>query len=378
MGFALYTKSGTFNPVTFGLSPGDQIYVVVVGGGGGGGLGYNATESAPGGSGGTSSFGSYLTALGGSGGVSYNATQGTQGRFLGGCYSSMGGGGAGGWLPGYEVFGGDAPSSLEVYSSALDSMGHINLPEFAGYCGSRGFPAFYLFAGDFSTARYPAGFVIHTHGPQRAAKWNAMAIANSTSSVSAPQSESTYLTMSSRNNGTKNLAHFVSGGNSSVGVQSRYNYLSSFYQNIGGVGYGAGGAGGSYYYYYTSSNYSSAMSYGGYGGNSGEIKMQMIQLTSTSSITVTIGGGGSGGAGSYHSYSTTTYNSFTPGKNGTAGAPGAATSSVSGGNAGGYGDNPSGGTALCTTIGSASNGTEACALNNAAGGGASGCVAIYW
>lgn len=34
MGYVLYTASGTFNPASYGLSPGDALNLVVVGGGG--------------------------------------------------------------------------------------------------------------------------------------------------------------------------------------------------------------------------------------------------------------------------------------------------------------------------------------------------------
>ena len=74
-------------------------------GGGGGGSGYTAGTA-----GGTTSFGSYLSAVGGSPGGTYTSEPGTQGSAQGGrCVVGPkssdpsgldGGGGAGGWYPG--------------------------------------------------------------------------------------------------------------------------------------------------------------------------------------------------------------------------------------------------------------------------------------
>lgn len=69
MGFALFESSGTFNPANYGLVVGDTIQVVAVGGGrGGNGSDYNSGE-VQGSNGGTSSFGSFVSAPGGNAAV---------------------------------------------------------------------------------------------------------------------------------------------------------------------------------------------------------------------------------------------------------------------------------------------------------------------
>lgn len=104
MGMVLFNKSGTFNPLTYGLKAGDIIHVVVVGAGGGG-----SGESGIGGDGGPSSFGSFLTALGGSGGK-WNLPSTFVGSFIGGGIQYSGSG-AGGWHPAVSEWGGDGKQS---------------------------------------------------------------------------------------------------------------------------------------------------------------------------------------------------------------------------------------------------------------------------
>ena len=100
MGFALFDQSGTFNPLDYGLSPGDMLWVTCVGGGGGGSASSSA-GTGNGGTGGTSSFGAYLSAAGG-----YTGATGA------GTNKNNGTGGGGGWLPGWDFFTGTALPSL--------------------------------------------------------------------------------------------------------------------------------------------------------------------------------------------------------------------------------------------------------------------------
>lgn len=376
MGFALFTKSGIFDPIAYGLTVGDTLYVVCVGGGGGGGVYHSTNTGANGGTGGASSFGSYVTSLGGAGGNGRsNSTRlSNQGTFLGGAPDTnnlQGGGGAGGWLPGYTQYGGDA-RPLNVWSSDFDSMGHIEIPPFAGYCGYVQFPTFFHTNSNNATQYSPGGIRIHTTGPQRPMGWLTTQTTYNGTNVTSTPINGTHLTNAFNGNGVRlnGVASQgpVCGGNSPVSFyyQSAYDFRQNI-QNAGGIGYGAGGAGGTYMATYYNNKYCN--SYGGFGGNSGEIKTVQVSLASADSIAVSVGGGGSGGAGHY--YHQTAY--FKHGNNGSAGAGGASTATVS--NAGGYGDSPSGETPLLTAANISS--TKAGELN-AGGGGASGCVAIWW
>ena len=140
MGFVIFENSGTFNPSSYGLSVGDSINIICVGGGEPGNsvsLFANSSSACVSsisyGTGGASSFGSYLTAQGGS--TSLKSGMGTGGS--GSC--GQGGGGAGGWLPGVQIFGGNggcaaasttAPTTLPDYyghnPSGLGGIGGIN------------------------------------------------------------------------------------------------------------------------------------------------------------------------------------------------------------------------------------------------------------
>ena len=118
-------------------------------------------------------------------------------------------------------------------------------------------------------------------------------------------------------------------------------------QGNGGLGYGAGGGSAS------PSTYTA-------GGCSGELREANIVLTSADSIAITVGGGGAGGG--YYTNGTSY-----PGGDGGAGAAGTVQSSYF--CPGGYGEmipTPS------TRYTSSSYGYYA------AGGGAGGCVAIWW
>ena len=70
MGFQLFESSGTFKPTDWGLKVGDVITVICVGGGASGGHCSGTAGSitaTAGANGGTTSFGSYCTAVGGTG-----------------------------------------------------------------------------------------------------------------------------------------------------------------------------------------------------------------------------------------------------------------------------------------------------------------------
>lgn len=132
------------------------------------------------------------------------------------------------------------------------------------------------------------------------------------------------------------------------GAGSGYHYQTYSAAGGGGTGYGAGGGAGSY-----NNTVSQATTFG---GNSGQVRRASIVLATTSSIAVTVGGGGSGAG----------YSSA--GNNGSGGSAGA--SPGTGGGAGGYGGVPG-------SSGSASLD----AYNDyfcAGGGGAGGCVEVFW
>lgn len=107
MGFTIFESSGTFNPASYGLKAGDLLQIVCVGGGGQALQNERDGASGVGTTGGTSSFGSYVTALGGSGsGFSSTGTQGGgKGAPRSGLYQGGGGGG------GYGGGGGGGCSS---------------------------------------------------------------------------------------------------------------------------------------------------------------------------------------------------------------------------------------------------------------------------
>ena len=127
MGFALFESSGTFNPANYGLVVGDTIQVVAVGGGkGGSGSDYNDGETL-GSNGGTSSFGSFVSAPGGNAAVTVaGATPPLSGGEASGCMGSDGEHGWGGtlwhagsiWSPGLDY-------DLLAYISANGAAGNI-------------------------------------------------------------------------------------------------------------------------------------------------------------------------------------------------------------------------------------------------------------
>lgn len=126
MGFALFESSGTFNPASYGLIVGDTIQVVAVGGGhGGNGSDYSSGE-VRGSNGGTSSFGSFVSAPGGNAVASAGVTPPLSGGDASGCMGSDGEHGWGStlwhtssiWSPGLDY-------DLLAYISANGAVGEI-------------------------------------------------------------------------------------------------------------------------------------------------------------------------------------------------------------------------------------------------------------
>ncbi len=343
MGFILFDKSGTFDPTTYGLSPGDVVHAVVVGGGGGGC--YNSNTSTYGGNGGASSFGNYVTALGGYGAV-YNQTNPwrstptqymTKGAATGynnvSNYTILGGSGGGGWYPGYK-------------RGAGYSWGHPQL----NISGSQ--YEYVVFDVKGETTKNTGG----TPGRY---------FSNSSSSYFAfrpvtTQDEywSSYLLSSSANSVTMQFAPVlpVAGGCGMVNGNSYYdgtpycrnNNCRGYNQGNGGLGYGAGGGSAS------PTTYTA-------GGCGGELREGDFVLTSVSPVAITVGGGGAGGA--YYTNNST----VTAGNDGSAGAAGTAYNSYT--CPGGYG------TVIPTPAGIFTNTNYS---YNCGGGGAGGCVALWW
>ena len=342
MGMVLFNKSGSFNPSSYGLSVGDLIQVVVVGGGGGGAaLGSQQSISVPrAGNGGSSSFGSYLTAAGGAGGGS---TRLTQGSCFGGYsatakysnssrdYCVCAGGGAGGWHPYADIEGGHGQDGFAMgyttNSAAVTPMVIVPAPiALAGGSGA------YIIQPGYSSVYAKQG---RYGGRERVS--------------GGYYSDGYYVGV------FRGLHSILNGGGSGNGDGRGTS-------GAGGSGYGAGGGSGAGYI--DDDQYAAL----GYAGNSGEIKRTFLTLTSVNAIAVTVGGGGSGSA--------INHNKAVAGKNGGAGTAGASAtatftgeqsqSSISG--RGGYGDTPAG-------DGTYSTGYSGC---SAGGGGAGGCVAIFW
>lgn len=380
MGFALFDQSGTFNPSDHGLSPGDTIYALAVGGGGGGAAAYICTNSyavAPGltgyagGKGGTSSFGSYLSALGGSGGVTTSSLsslrnlQGKQGGALGGlgatCNSfPIAAGGAGGWLPGgpQEPCAGQNALVIET-SASWDFIYQIGAPKGTGSPGS-----VYIYSS--SSYAKPALFEPSSMWQYELLKHTFTASDVSLSAVP------------------------VAYGKVRAGTAMIEGNTHDIRCGRGGRGYGAGGGSVSENVNSAGRNSTGTHDYA-CGGNAGEIKSSIIQLTSIDPIAVTVGGGGGGAAAAYTYSRSTAYARYTAtgygaGNNGAAGSGGAARALVvsyytanstdassqytQNSGAGGYG----GSTAEKTDALLVSDG-KYCACG---GGGAGGCVAIWW
>lgn len=355
MGFALFDQSGVFNPLDYGLSVGDRLEVMVVGGGGGGG----ATQSAQpqGGNGGPSSFGSYITALGGygcsAGTTATGKWRGTPTQYMTmGCtgtgynsnstpgYNSYGGGGGGGWWY-------DSPRLHAVPSIFLTNQGGtssntdytvpVNLDRGAGTAGTNGF-----------RSTIPSNYASSSHF---SLNWPS----NSMWQPVLQSMSNTYI------NGVFVPGIPVAGGT------SWYNYNSynsdllpyptrsearSYDYGTGGLGYGAGGGSCS-----TTQQYRP-------GGCGGELRRASVILDSVSPISVSVGGGGAGGCVYYTSGTGYVAKHGGDGSAGAAGVP-----AIAYGCPGGYG------TMIPVPTQSINNTNYQCYVG---GGGAGGCVAIWW
>lgn len=370
MGFALFDQSDVFNPLDYGLNVGDILYVTAIGGGGGGAAGYK-DKTALGGTGGPTSFGSYISAPGGSGGgiAGDPSGIGTIGTYLG----SSTGGGAGGWFPGWDTYTGSALPSLMAqigYQSA-----YMYAPKtLAGWGVSEAGWATNYEAQSSTTITiltYARNVLFETGAIVRPMKRTGYATGSSPSVSSTPyaywfcQTAASVIGGGFAPFGRMYTSHFNGSNQTSSNMESHGGA-------VGGLGYGAGGAGGaSCYVYNSASNYGSAAQ--GAGGNSGVLVSKMIKLTSTSVIPVSVGGGGAGGYGCYYT-SNAAYQLSKNGADGTAGAGGAGLT-INGKEygKGGYGSTP-GGEGYTHT-------SAALNLSNPqtiGGGGAGGCVAIWW
>lgn len=261
MGFQLFTSSGTFNPASWGLKAGDNLYIVCVGGGGGGALRglsyfYQGTYTAAA-SGSSSSFGSIVTARGGAGGsTTYStATYGSKGS----CYSY-----------------GSTSSGL-----ALPNGNGFTISNYVvGGCGGHGW-----YPGKVNGGHaYPInpmillGLILPPY--------NYSSLSNSNYSVGAAYQdfiEYGYrifpLAFQARPEPEYQAQTIPRGGcGGCAGEINAYHWGGA-----GGFGYGAGGGG----------NFC-GISEKAYGGNGGEIIELTYQLPSTSSIAVTVGNGGAG------------------------------------------------------------------------------------
>ena len=275
MGMVIFEESGTFNPADWGLQVGDMLQVICVGGGAGGtvtAIDYNSEFHAnKGKAGGASSFGPHISADGantdtsapngmGKGGAGWFGTKPTTSESSSNVYYIwLAGGGAGGFLPGAPVWGGD---------------------------GGRG--AAYNFGAT-------SGVPVNSHAPSGLGgkgEWSAATSYQYESFVDLPWA---------------NLKAWASGNKGATSASSAA---------AAGNGYGAGGAGGGWG---IESRNPGAPDTTPDGGNSGELKIGSVKLTSTAGIAVTVGAGGNGGTLTYTANShDTTSTTATAGK----GAPG--------------------------------------------------------
>lgn len=276
MGYVLFESSGTFNPSTYGLVPGDTVQVIAVGGGGGGcganGAQYNATSSrsrnggTAGAAGGASSFGNILSAAGGSGGTCCTGTgyspaltmpsppaTGTTGIGIEQSYTSsftyngtsiivcMGADGGNGWFP----------------DRVPQRVDYISLYAMLGNSFARN--------GVIQFQEHPIQlqYVATTGNTVRQASWTAQSAART-----------------DKCGGISTCSYW---GSSPGFVIS----------GIPGIGYGAGGAsavGCSQY----NNTYGMDYQLFGYGGNGGVVATTTYVLPNTNAIAVTVGNGGAG------------------------------------------------------------------------------------
>lgn len=262
MGFTLFTQSGTFNPADYGLKVGDMIHILAVGGGGGGGG--SSTSNDNGGSmtvganGSASSFGSIITAAGGSGGASTPGISGSPGASgnvpsfknnwgpyvtltsSSGAYIAIGGPGAHGWNPGYDIKASFNSIASEITNGAIsDNMKNI-----------------YVRDGLIYSMVY-----------------------SNTSDTASFRVRGAYTAQTNPRGGYGSIYVYTSNGSNPARAAA----------GPGGIGYGAGGGGAVYGYY------PGYWCITGSGGNAGVQSHMDYKLTSLNTISVTVGAGGKGG-----------------------------------------------------------------------------------
>ena len=332
MGFAIFTKNGTFSPVAYGLRPGSDIFVAAIGGGAGTARlwldqnNFSTSKVARGGNGGASSFGSYLTAPGAAGGTGYNTGQ-----------SSIPQPTVGGLVP--EKINMStrtisiARAETQVYlPDAFSPTVGILFPEALGGVPARS-PRNPTGADARATLQYISNVTNGTFGRSPA---DAPAVFSNTDfRILGVEFSSTgqRLTISA------DTCQYMRGG----GCPSCTVFGVYYNGPTAGIGYGAGGVGMAYYtgngQFYIAS------------AESARPVKRFITLTNVSNIPVTVGGGGA--SGGFLINSTTT----TPPAvgNGTGGAAGKKNGNYTYSGDGGYGDVAPG-----------------------EGAGAGGCVAVWW
>lgn len=252
MGYTLFTASGTFSPSTYGLNAGDLIHIKCVGGGGGGGGSISSGAT----NGGTSSFGSILTAVGGNAGIGGANVLPTQqdGSCRGGMASvsmslpygtswytlCLGGTGGHGWVPGMHIplIAGNVGSIIGISIVGSGTSGLYMYPTGLASGGS----AILEVGGMLAPMVFSSG---------------------SRSSVNGDPTAS-----------TAPYGHYGAA------------YCNSSYAmgGPGGLGYGAGGGGNADY----------RNGYYGSGGNGGCITDKDYLLPNLNNIAVTVGAGGVG------------------------------------------------------------------------------------
>jgi len=372
MGFILFNASGTFSPLDYGLNVGDIINIVCVGGGGGGGIG-NSSYPGTGGTGGTSSFGSFVTALGGSGGAYYGGTPGIQGQFIGGLNygGNCGGGGAGGWIPGVADWGGNGGNGLYVIApNGSSTMGIMELTSPVGSAGAGGVygnGTYTLYYGATSATCYASGIRYISPGRYCIVPTEMGAASSNNTLILCGNARSGLHFGGGGGARDTGLFYLPTGSGSDQYSGYRYFHLAG----CGGSGYGAGGGGGNYVWRGYSSSYYGGINSAGNGGNSGQVRYAAVTLTGTGSIAASVGGGGGGGGLAEYYYSSSNSYSYNAGNAGSAGAAGIAGSY---GTAGGYAG--TGGEQKVTTLTYGSN--TPYYTYGAGGGGAGGCVAVFW
>ena len=355
MGFALFDQSGTFNPLDYDLSVGDVLEVMCVGGGGGGACFQPATAS--GGNGGPSSFGSYLTALGGYGASAGGYWLGTPTQYM------TKGSGASGYsnssTPGLYCYGGaggggwwyDVPRKSAQPTNFLINLG--NSSQYASYKAPVDLEQDPSTAGRNGiycsiSGNYSAYTAFEFRWPEKSL-WQPIIL-----DYSSTVCQGVYVPTIPVAAGCAWYNYYKYNASGEAYPTNRN--AREFYMPTGGLGYGAGGG-----------TVVTGMSTSHVGGCGGELRRTRVVLQSVAPIAVGVGGGGAGGVGYY-----TGDNTPINGAHGTAGAAGAAgkySSWQPTGCPGGYG----------TMIPAAApnNWTTSYYLYTG-GGGAGGCVAIWW